>query len=51
MDKFRKSCKPVMIRYERTYIIRRITVLRYSRGLLKGIFRTVLILRKYQKGN
>lgn len=44
MSRFRKSCKPIMIHYGRTYGIRRITVLKFVRGLSKGIFRTLLTL-------
>ncbi len=46
MSKFRKSCKPIMIHYERAYTIKRITVLKYVRGIIKGVFRTLLTLGK-----
>jgi hypothetical protein len=47
MSKFRKSCKPIMIHHGRAYIIRRKTVLKFIRGLVKGIFRTLLTLGKH----
>lgn len=46
MNKFRKSCKPLMMHHGGTYIIKRITVLKFIRGLIKGIFRTLLTLGK-----
>lgn len=46
MSKFRKSCKPLMVQYGRTFVIRRITVLKYIRGLLKGVLRTLLTVGK-----
>lgn len=46
MNKFRKSCKPIMVHYERAYTVKRITVLKYVRGIIKGVFRTLLTLGK-----
>lgn len=48
MSKFSKSCKPIMIHCGKAYIVRRLTVLKYIRGLMKGIFRTMLTLGKQQ---
>ncbi|CAL8081110.1 unnamed protein product [Orchesella dallaii] len=42
MSKFRKSCLPLKLGYERTFIIRRLTVLKFLRGVIKGTFRTLL---------
>ncbi|CAL8125323.1 unnamed protein product [Orchesella dallaii] len=44
MSKFRKSCKPIMIHYGKTYTIRRVSVLKFIRGFTKGILDALLTL-------
>lgn len=46
LSKFRKSCRPIMIHYGRMYRIRRITLLKFFRGISTGIFRVLLVLTK-----
>ncbi|CAL8125318.1 unnamed protein product [Orchesella dallaii] len=45
MRKFRKSCTPLMLNYGKTYIIKRLTVLKFIRGLSNGILRALLTLK------
>lgn len=45
MSKFRKSCRPLTISYGKTYVIRRLSVLKFIRGISKGIMRTLLTLK------
>ncbi|CAL8085927.1 unnamed protein product [Orchesella dallaii] len=42
MSKFRKSCRPLAIHYGRTYVVRRLSVLKFIRGLTVGTFRLLL---------
>ncbi len=44
MGKFRKSCKPMQFNYGKTYVIKRLSVLKYLRGLSRGILRALLAL-------
>lgn len=44
-SKFRKSCLPTVIGYGRTYIIRRLSVLKFFRQLSVGLLRTLLALK------
>jgi len=44
MSKFRKSCKPIMVSFGHTYKIRRLSVLKFVRGLSRGILRALLAL-------
>lgn len=46
MSKFRRSCRPLTINMGRTYVITRLTVLKFMRGLSRGVFRTLLTLDK-----
>lgn len=46
MRKFRKSCLPLYIGYGKTYIIKRLSVLKFIRGLTVSIFRALLTLGK-----
>ncbi|CAL8127916.1 unnamed protein product [Orchesella dallaii] len=43
MTKFRKSCKPIDLRYGNTYVMRRLNVLKFIRQLTRGIFRLFLM--------
>jgi len=43
--RFRKSCRPLKIGHGRYYSIKRITVLTFLRGIMRGTFRAVLTLR------
>ncbi|CAL8085921.1 unnamed protein product [Orchesella dallaii] len=42
MSRFRKSCRPLAIQFGRTYVIRRLSVLKFIRGLTVGTFRILL---------
>lgn len=42
MSKFRKSCKPLRMQFGRTYVIRRLSVLKFLRSISRGIFRALL---------
>lgn len=44
MSKFRRSCKPLMIHFGRTYVIRQLSVLKFIRSISRGIFRALLTL-------
>lgn len=44
MSKFRKSCYPLSISYGKTYIIKRLSVLKFIRGITAGIFRALLTI-------
>ncbi|CAL8125326.1 unnamed protein product [Orchesella dallaii] len=46
MSKFRRSCRPIMINFGRTYVIKRLSVLKFLRGVSRGILRTLLTLTK-----
>lgn len=45
MAKFRKSCKPLVIGYPGILTIRPGTVIRFVKGIVRGVFRTVLALK------
>lgn len=47
MNKFVKSCKPLMLNYGRDYVIKRNTVLKFISGSAVGIFRTMLALDNF----
>ncbi len=44
MKKFRKSCCPLSISYGKAYIIKRLTVLKFIRGIIAAIFRMLLTI-------
>lgn len=44
MNKFRKSCKPFQMNYGKTYVIKRLTVLKFMRSLSRGILKALLAL-------
>ncbi len=44
MKKFRKSCCPLSISYGKAYVIKRLTVLKFIRGIIAGIFRALLTI-------
>ncbi len=46
MNKFRKSCLPIRIHYGKAYTIRKITVIKFWNGLMKGVFRTMLTFKR-----
>ncbi|CAL8125329.1 unnamed protein product [Orchesella dallaii] len=46
MSKFQKSCRPIMIHYGRTYVIKKVTVLKFLRGISRGVLRTLLTVAK-----
>lgn len=45
LNKFRKSCPPLSIAYERAYVIRRLSALKFVRALSRGVFRVLLTLK------
>ncbi|CAL8146787.1 unnamed protein product [Orchesella dallaii] len=45
MAKFRKSCKPIRVHYGNSYTIRKVTVLKFLRGIVRGTFRSLLTLK------
>lgn len=49
LSKFGKSCAPLSIAYGKTFVIRRLTVLKFIRGLVKGIFRALLTIGKSRR--
>ena len=44
MGKFRKSCKPLTLHYQKIYTVKRLTVLKFLRGLTRAIMRVLLAL-------
>lgn len=44
-SKFRRSCKPIMINYGKVFIIRKVSVLIFLRGLMRGMMRALLTLK------
>lgn len=44
MNKFRVSCKTVMLAFGNTFMIRRVTIMNFIRGLSRGTVRALLIL-------
>lgn len=46
MSKFRKSCPPIQVNFQKAYVIKRLTVLKFIRGLSRGILRILLTLKK-----
>ncbi|CAL8085918.1 unnamed protein product [Orchesella dallaii] len=47
MSRFRTSCRPLAIQFGRTYVIRRLSVLKFIRGLTVGTFRLLLAVDEY----
>ncbi|CAL8127904.1 unnamed protein product [Orchesella dallaii] len=45
ISKFRKSCKPTDLRFGNTYVIRRISVLKFIRQLTRGFSRLMLMAK------
>lgn len=45
MNRFRVSCKPIVISYGNQFVIRRVSILLYFRGVVRGTFRTLLTMR------
>lgn len=46
MSKFRRSCKPLTIGYGKTFVIKRLTVLKFFKAVIRGIFRTLLMTKQ-----
>jgi len=46
MSKFRKSCRPLAIGFEQIFKIKRLTVLKFIRGVIKGTFRALLLSQR-----
>lgn len=44
MSRFRKSCIPISVAYGSTYVIKRLTVLKFVRGLVTSLFRVLLTI-------
>lgn len=47
MNKFAKSCRPIMICHQKMFIIRKISVLLYVKSMSRNLVRTLLTLDKY----
>ncbi len=47
MKRFVKSCKPMAICYGKLFVIRRVSLMVFVRGLTRGLKRTILTLDKY----
>ncbi|CAL8099144.1 unnamed protein product [Orchesella dallaii] len=43
MNKFRKSCKPITLHFGRTFVIRRLSVLKFIKGLTVSTFRALAV--------
>lgn len=48
MGKFRKSCKPLSVGYPGVMKISHTTVLKFVQGIVRGLFRTILSLKRRQ---
>lgn len=46
MSRFRKSCKPLLIAYGSTFIVKRSSLLTFYKGVFRGIFRALLTTKK-----
>jgi len=46
MKKFLRSCKPIVLSYGRQFVIGRVSVLVYFRGVVRGTFRALLTTKK-----
>ncbi len=44
MKQFRLGCKPILISYGKQFIITRVSILVFYRGIVRGTFRTVLMM-------
>ncbi len=47
INRFRVSCKPIRIGFGSTYVIQRKSVMVFQRGLLRGIMRALLAIKKW----
>lgn len=45
MSRFRRSCQPLTIGYGKTFVIKRLTVLKFFKAVIRGIFRTMLMTK------
>lgn len=46
MKKFRKSCKPLYLGMQGYFVMNRLSVLKFLRGVIRGTFRTVVTLKE-----
>lgn len=46
MIKFQKSCRPILLSWGTQFVIRRATVLNFLRGIVRGTFRTLIVMKK-----
>jgi len=49
MSRFRKSCRPLYIGTEGYFVIRRLTVLKFLRAIIRGTFRSLLTAKGYNR--
>ncbi|CAL8125341.1 unnamed protein product [Orchesella dallaii] len=49
MNKFRVSCRPIMICYGKMYVMRKQSVLIYNRGLSRGVVRALLTMNRSEQ--
>lgn len=45
MSRFARSCKPLSIGYHTTFVIRRLTILKFFKAVIRGTFRTLLMTK------
>lgn len=46
MVRFCRSCKPILICYESQFVVRRLTMLKFLQGVIRGTLRSLLLLSK-----
>jgi len=46
MERFHRSCKPIVLAYGNHFVIGRLSILRYFRGITRGTFRALLTTKK-----
>lgn len=49
MGRFRRSCRPLCIAYRKMYVLKRVSVLLFVKGLSRGIMRALLTLEQSSK--
>lgn len=47
MAKFRRSCRPLMMAWGKAFVLKRVSILVFYRGLTRGIVRALLAFREY----
>jgi len=49
LNKFRKSCIPLRVETKGYFVIKRLTVIKFLRSIVRGTFRTLMALNKTQR--